>query len=501
MKSLGRFLGKQAEKYGDKTFCLCENEALSYAELEAMSNALANGLLKNGCRKGEKVAVLLPNVPEWLIIFFGVIKAGAVIVPINSLLKAVETKFIINNCQARRLITVPYFVDLIREIRPDLDELREIYVLAEKAPREMHTFDELLDENDQPPAVEIDENDPAGIIYTSGMTGRPKGAVFSQKNYLTNAQQIMKATEITQQDRFLNILPMFHVNAQLLTFLAPLYAGGSMVLMRGFSPRELLPALDRYKATALVGVPTVYAILNELPDAEKYDLSSLRFCICGAAPMRVDVFKRFERKYKAKIIEGYGLSEATCACSINPIRGKRKIGSVGLPLSGIEMKIVDDNGTETKINEEGEFIIRGDTVMLGYLSDEEATAETLREGWLHTGDIGYRDQDGYFYIRGRKKEMIIRGGENIYPREVEEVLQRHPDVVEVVVIGKPDPIWGEKVVAYIVSKTGRTSSSTQIREMCHEHLADYKCPTRVVLVDEMPKTALMKVRRWALRDE
>ncbi len=501
MPNLGALITKQAAKHGDKTFCLFENEAMSYASLEATANALANGLIARGCRKGERVALLLPNIPEWIISFLGIVKAGAVAVPVNSLLKAEEMRFILSNCEAKRLITTPYFVEQIREIKADLENLSEVFVIDVEAPRGMHTYEELLHENEAAPQIEIGAQDPAGIIYTAGMTGRPRGALLSHQNYLSNARQIVEAMEVGPQDRFVNILPMFHVNAQLVTFLAPLYAGGSMVLMRGFSPREFLPAIDRYKATAFSGVPTVYAILNELSDAEKYDLSSLRFCVCGAAPMKVDVFEKFEEKYKAKIIEGYGLSEATCACSVNPIKGKRKIGSIGLPLKGVEMKIITDSGAEAKPGDEGEIVVRGDIVMLGYLNDPELTSATLVDGWLHTGDIGYVDTDGYFFIRGRKKDMIIRGGENIYPREVEDVLLTHDDVAEAVVVGKTDPIWGEEVVAYIVPKGHAQPSRTQLREYCRRHLADFKCPTRIVFVNELPKTATMKVRRWALKDE
>jgi len=501
VRHLGALLSKQAAKYPEKTFLMFENESMTYGSFEATCNAMANGLIAAGCKKGEHVAILLPNIPEWLITFFAVVKCGAVAVPVNSLLKAEELRFILDNSQTRRLITIPQFVDQIREIKADLEYLNDIYVVSNEAPRGMKLFNELLHENEDTPLLEIGENDPACIIYTSGMTGHPKGAVLSHKNHLTNAEQLAEALEMTPKDRIMNILPMFHVNALLVTFLAPLFAGGSMVLMRGFSPRQFLPALDRFKPTAFAGVPTVYAILNELPDADKYDLSSLRFCICGAAPMKVDVFERFEKKYNAKIIEGYGLSEATCACSVNPIKGKRKIGSIGLPLKGVEMKIVDDDGKDVETGQEGEVVVKGDITMLGYLNDEEATKDTYRDSWLYTGDIGYVDEDGYFFIRGRKKDMIIRGGENIYPREVEEVLTQHADVQEVAVVGKTDPIWGEEVVAYVVPRGDKQPSRTQMREFCRKHLADYKCPSRIVFVNEMPKTALMKVRRWALRDE
>ncbi|MDP8224880.1 MAG: long-chain fatty acid--CoA ligase [Candidatus Lernaella stagnicola] len=501
MNTLGNLLTRQAKKYGDKTFLYFENEQLSFATLEATANALAGGLLEQRCRHGEHIAFVLPNIPEWIITFFGIIKAGAVPLPINSLLKKEEIHFILQSSEARRLITIPQFADRIRDMQMDLPDLKEVYVLDDEAPRGMRLFEDLLVGPETPPDIQIEEADPACIIFTSGMTGRPKGATLSHRNYLTNAKQIVHGLEISDSDRILNILPLVHVNAQLVTLLAPLYAGAQMVLMRGFSARQFLPALDLFNATAFAGVPSVYAILNQLPDAEEYDLSHLRLCVCGAAPMPVDVFEQFEARFKAKIIEGYGLTEATCACSVNPIRGKRKIGSIGQPLHGVDMRIVDDDGNDVPAGEEGEIVVHGDLVMLGYFNDEEATAETLRDGWLHTGDIGYKDEDGFFFIRGRKKEMIIRGGENVYPREVEEVLIKHPAVGDVAVIGRPHAIWGEEVTAYIIPEGGEEPSRTTLMEYCRQHLADYKCPTSVVYVEQMPKTALMKTRRWALREE
>ncbi len=500
LDTLGKLLTRQAAKYGEKTFCFFEDEELSYASLEATANALAGGLLEGKCRPGSHVAFLLSNIPEWIITFLGVIKAGAVALPINSLLRQEEIRFILQDSGARRLITIPQFVDMIRDMQPDLPDLKEVYVLDDEVPRGFRLYDDLLAGAETPPEVDIEPENPACIIYTSGMTGRPKGAVLSHKNYLTNMAQIVEGLGVTERDRFLNILPLVHVNAQLVTFLAPLFAGAQMVLMRGFSARQFLPALDRYKTTAFAAVPTVYAILNELPDTDEYDLSHLRFCVCGAAPMPMDVFEKFESRFKAKIIEGYGLSEATCACSVNPLRGKRKIGSVGCPLPGVEMHIVDDDDKDLPAGEEGEILVRGDLVMLGYFNDEESTADTLRDGWLCTGDIGYKDEDGFFFIRGRKKDMIIRGGENVYPREVEDVLSNHPSVQDVAIIGKPHPIWGEEVTAYVIAAGAEKPSRTMLIEYCRRHLAEFKCPTAVVYVDKMPKTALMKTRRWALRD-
>jgi long-chain acyl-CoA synthetase len=279
------------------------------------------------------------------------------------------------------------------------------------------------------------------------------------------------------------------------TVYSPLFAGGSMILLKGFSPKDCLPKLERYQATAFSGVPTVYAILNNLPDAGQYDLSKLRFCICGAAPMPVEVFETFERKYKAFILEGYGLSEGTCASSINPLDAPRKIGSIGLPLAGQELKIFDDNDRELPRGEIGEIVVKGENVMQGYYHNPEATAATLKNGWLHTGDLGHQDKDGYFFIKGRKKEMIIRGGENIYPKEIEEVLYKHPAVLDAAVVGLPDKIWGEEVAAFIVPKPGQEVKDTEIIEYCKGKLANYKCPRMVFSWDQLPKTATGKIQK------
>jgi long-chain acyl-CoA synthetase len=338
----------------------------------------------------------------------------------------------------------------------------------------------------------------AAIIYTSGTTGRPKGVVLTHGNYAWDAEAIARCSEMSPEDRFLCVLPLFHVNAQVVTTMAPMVAGGSMILLERFSPGPFLDALGRFQATAFSAVPTVYAILNSLAEEQVRDLSRLRVCICGAAPMPVEVFETFERKYRARILEGYGLSEGTCASSVNPLRGRRKIGSVGVPLPGQEMRIVDDTGRPLENGRVGEIVVRGPNVMKGYFRNPAATAETIRDGWLHTGDLGTRDDDGYFAIVGRKKEMIIRGGENVYPREVEEALHRLPGVRECAVVGVPDPTWGEEVVAAIVPERPGAVDEGSIRAHCRQWLADYKAPRRVVFVDSLPRTATGKVQKHEL---
>ena len=492
-------LTEREAKLKNKTFLFWEEDQVSYTKLRETAERIASSLAAKGLEKDDKVCIWLQNRPEFLYMMFGCALSGTVLVPINTQFKQEEALYILENSDAKLLVTQPEFLDMVSQIRPKCPKLKEV-VVVDTAPAGTTPFAQLYE-----PAKKVDrsiaEEDIAGIIYTSGTTGYPKGVLLTHKNYLTNAWQITEAARMTEADRFMCILPLFHVNGQLVTVLAPLYAGASMILTKGFSPKDFLARLARYQATAFSGVPTVYAILNNQPDAEKYDLSRLRFCICGAAPMPVEVFETFERKYKAFILEGYGLSEGTCASSINPLDGTRKIGSIGMPLKGQEMRIVDDKDQETAHGAVGEIVVRGENVMKGYYRNPAATAETLKNGWLHTGDLGYQDPDGYFFISGRKKEMIIRGGENIYPKEIEEVLYKHPGVMDAAVVGLPDKVWGEEVGAFIVPKAGSTMTEPEMIKYCKERIAKYKCPRRVFFWEALPKTATGKIQKRKILDQ
>ena len=495
-KTIPQLLEARAKQAPSKRFLYFKEKEISYSQLDEIANRIANGLIELGVQPGQKVCVLMTNCAEYVYCFFGISKSGAVTTPINSLLKGEEITYIINNSDAKALIAQSKFEETIDKILPKCPKLETVIIADKDGASERRVgLNRLLAAPASRPPVEVTEENIAGIIYTSGTTGHPKGVELTHKNYLVDSGQVVAAARMTEADRFLCILPLFHVNAQVVTTLSPMYAGASMILLEGFSPKTFLPALAKYRATAFSGVPTVYAILNSLPDAEKYDLSALRFCVCGAAPMPVEVFNAFESKYKAFILEGYGLSEATCASSINPLDGKRKIGSIGLPLEGQEMKILDDNGKELPAGQVGEIVVRGEVVMKSYYKNPEATAEALKGGWLHTGDLGCVDEDGYFYIVGRKKEMIIRGGENIYPKEAEEVLYRHPAIMEAAVVGVPDKIWGEEVMAFIILNEDAELTADEVIAYCKEHLADFKCPRKVEFVKAFPKTATGKIQK------
>ncbi len=494
-KTIKELISVQAGAMPDKVFMYYRDITKTYGEINDLSNRIGNGLLTLGIKKGDRVTVLVPNRPEFVYTWFGLMKIGAVMVPVNVQFKPEEIKYIINNSEANAIITTGTFQETVSKIRTDMSLVKHVIVIDQKEQAGIIPFERIISDNASLPDVDVDEYDYASFIYTSGTTGYPKGVIDTHRNYMANAHQIAEAAEFSEKDRAMLILPLFHCNAQVVTVISPLYAGASFILMEGFSPKDFLPAIDRYKPSTFSGVPTVYAILNSLPEADKYDLSSLRFVICGAAPMPVEVFNTFEKKYKAFILEGYGLSEATCASIINPLKGKRKIGSIGKPLNGQDARIMDDNNKELPRGQIGEICIKGDVVMTGYYKNPEATASTIKDGWLHTGDLGYSDEEGYFYIIGRKKELIIRGGENIYPKEIEEVLYRHPNVQEAAVVGIPDPKWGEEVFGFIVLKQGMQATAEGLTSFLKEKVADYKIPRQFIFSESFPKTATGKIQK------
>jgi long-chain acyl-CoA synthetase len=452
--TIHRLLRLRAKETPERVFLIFEGREYTYRELDERSDRVAARLVRAGVRPGDHVAMLMGNCPEFLLAWFGILKAGAALVPVNPGLKRSEIEFIREHSESRVVVTPADFE---------------------------HGFED--------PPVALPEVGPealAAIVYTSGTTGKPKGAMLTHTNYLWDAKAIVRATKMTSADRFLCLLPLFHVNAQVVTTLAPMVAGGSMVLMRKFSPLQMLETLAKTGATAFSGVPTVYAILNSTPGVDKYDLSRLRFCICGAAPMPVEVFEEFERRFHATLLEGYGLTEGTCASSVNP-PDRCKIGSIGVPLEGQEMQLVDE-----------EIVIRGPNVMKGYYKNPQATAGTIKDGWLYTGDLGRVDEEGYFFIIGRKKEMIIRGGQKVYPKEVEEVLYQHPTVAEAAVVGVSDPKWGEEVAAYVVRRG--SVSEAELLAFCRECLADFKCPKSIAFREVLPKTATGKVQKYLLKE-
>lgn len=504
--NLRELVEKQAETYKERVFLYWKDITISYSQLNKYSNKVANFLYELGIRKGDKVCVYLPNMPEYVYLYLGIPKIGAITGPVNSLFKAREVQFVMGHSEAKVIVTIPKLMEIINEIKSNLPNLKHVVVIGDSVESTLN-FWELMERSSEnsPPEVKIDEKeDPAAILYTSGTTGFPKGVLQTHFNIRRDAEMIQAFVQATEDFRFMLILPLFHCNAQIVTVMAPFLIGASCILTPGFSAQTHWETVEKYKASTFSAVPTVLSILLRMPH-ENLDLTSLKFIICGAAPLPVEVFKEFEETFDCMIVEGYGLTEGTCASSVNPLptetEDRRKVGSIGLPLPGNEMKIVDSDGKDVPPNTKGEIVIKGDNVMKGYFKNPEANAETLKGNWLYTGDIGLMDDDGFFFITDRKKDMIIRGGENIYPREIEEVLYSHPDVSLATVIGVRDKLYGELPKAFIVLKEGKSVTEEQIIDYCKKNLANFKVPKYVEFRDDLPKTPTGKIMKQPLREE
>jgi long-chain acyl-CoA synthetase len=461
----------------------------SYAQFDRAVNRTASLLLSLGVKKGDKVSLLLPNCPEYIIAYFACWKIGAVAGPVNALLKSEEIAYVVHHSEAVALITEKAFLSYIDEIRPQLTLLRHLIVLDQEVKGTIHYPSAVAACSTKLPDIVLEADDEAIIIYTSGTTGKAKGCLLTHRNLIANARQITEWMGFTERDRLLCIMPLFHMNAVAVTTLTPLYAGASMVIAPKFSASRHWQWVSDYRITSFGSVATMLSmLLHAYPDGVPRGLHTkqLRFVMCGSAPVPVEVLRQFEERFGCLVIEGYGLSESTCRSTFNPPDERRRPGSVGLPI-GNEMRIFDDNDRELGAGEVGEIVLRGENLLKGYFKDPEATARAFRSGWFHTGDVGYKDADGFFYVVDRKSEMIIRGGENIYPREIDEVLYRHPAVQEAATIGVPDELYGEEVKAFVVLKPGAPASERELIEFCRAHLADYKCPKSVEFLNEIPK--------------
>jgi long-chain acyl-CoA synthetase len=460
---------------------------LTYADLDDRSARLAALLREKGLQQGDRVGVMLPNVLEFPISYYGVLRAGGVVVPMNVLLKRREIAFYLEDSGAKLLLSWHGFGDDARDGAAEAGvELIEV---------EPEAFAALI--RDREPATEIAETDPedtAVILYTSGTTGKPKGAELTHFNLSRNAEIASQTTcAIAEGDIALGALPLFHSFGQTVSMNASLRVGATLTLLPKFDPGETLEIMQRDGVTHFYGVPTMYGALLHHPGREDFDTSSLRICITGGASMPVEVLRGFEEAFDCELLEGYGLSETSPVASSNHPGRERKAGSIGTPLREVEMKVVDEDDAEVAQGEVGEIVIRGHNVMKGYWEKPEATAETMRGGWFHSGDMARVDEDGYFFIVDRKKDLIIRGGYNVYPREVEEVLYEHPKIREAAVLGVPHDQWGEEIGAAVVLHEGEELTPEEVSAYVKERIAAYKYPRQVWFMDELPKGPTGKI--------
>ncbi len=489
--NLQELLEQRIVRAPDKPFLFSEADGrkFTYSEFDAAVNRTAGLLAANGVTKGDVVSLLMPNSAEYIIAYFACWELGALAGPVNSLLKEHETAFVMNNSEARAILVHSEFRERIENIREELPRLKTVITFDDeaRATRESSAGNENGRLEVRRPIVNKDDD--AIIIYTSGTTGKPKGCLLTHGNVISNARQISDWLHFTKDDRLVTIMPLFHMNAVSVTTMSALYAGASTVVSPKFSATRFWNVISDYKITSFGSVATMLSmLLNTYPDGVPKGLKTdqLRFAMCGSAPVPAEVMKKFEETFNCPVIEGYGLSESTCRSTFNPPDERRRPGSCGLPI-GNEMKVFDDHDHEVSDGELGEIVLRGENILKGYFKNPEATEAAFRNGWFHTGDIGYRDAEGFFYIVDRKSDMIIRGGENIYPREIDEVLYQHPEVAAAATIGIPDPLYGEEVTAFIVPKDGMKPAAEELLAFCGERLADYKCPKSIHFVREIPK--------------
>jgi long-chain acyl-CoA synthetase len=513
MLNLAVLLEDSALNVPERYAVICGEARFTYSEINAKANQLANALKKIGLEKGDKVAISCANLPFFPIIYYGILKAGAVVVPLNILLKSREIAYHLKDSDAKVYFCfegtaeLPIGAEGFKGFSETAD-CRNFILLtldptAESPYENTNTFWQFTENQPTTFESEVTEaTDTAVILYTSGTTGQPKGAELTHLNVLMNARLSDTMYERRDHDVHLLTLPLFHSFGQVVQMNAGFYNRATLVLLPRFTPDGALSMMQTHNVTFFAGVPTMYWALLNFTDCEKFDLAkiaaNLRLCVAGGSPLPVEVLKGFETKFDTKIIEGYGLSETSPIATFNKSENARA-GSIGFPVWGVEIRIVDENDNDVGEGELGEIAIRGHNVMKGYYNRPEATAAAIKNGWFHSGDIGRRDADGYIYISDRVKDMILRGGFNVYPRELEEVLMTHEAVSLCAVVGVKSDEHGEEVKAYIVKKDGATHTETEIVAWCRENMASYKYPRFVEFRETLPMTATGKILKRELR--
>ena len=530
------FLEEAARKYPDRACTIFNGAVISYKEMNALTDHMAAALVELGVKKGDRVGIFMPNVPQFVIAYFGILKAGGIVVAVNPTYPPDEVIKPVNDANIEIMFTLTRFYPVLKKarersklkkiivsnVKEALPPLKRLLFTLAKEKKEGHRLDgiaagdlwmkDLLAKhaNSRKPHVEISRDDTALFQYSGGTTGDPKGAIALHRNVVANTMQ-MRAWFVNSDDGkeiYLMGIPLYHVYGMVAGMSVAMSMGASMVMVPNARDlKDVLKNISKYKTTIFPGVPLLYNGINNHPDvnAGKYDLSSIKACISGSAPLLRETKERFEQLTGGKVFEGYGLSEAPTATHCNPLLGVNKAGSIGLPLPDVDVKIIslDDGVTELPLGEIGELTINGPQVMKGYHNDPTGTRNALRQlsdgkTWLFTGDIAHMDEDGYFYIVDRKKELIKPGGFQVWPREVEEVIASHPKVLEVGVGGIPDPNRGETVKAWIVVKPSETLTVEELKAYCKEHLAPYKVPTHYEFRTELPKTTVGKILRREL---
>jgi long-chain acyl-CoA synthetase len=480
--SLGKMLAQSAEKYGDQVALIHGERRISFRDLNRFTAALGNHLRSLGLSKGDKVAIMFPNCPEFVVAYFAVQKIGGVAVTLNVQSTPYELRHLLGNSDAKCLITQEGLAKRFEEIRGELPLCRHLITAnGEEIP-----FGPIVTNTPSDDAIpELADDDPAVMIYTAGLTGRPLGAVLTHKNLLTQSLLLSTICHRGAGDRGLAVIPFFHSFGAVSNMVSPIRVGASVVLMDRFTLEGIFNAIQKEQVTYICAVPRLFLGMLFFEGAERFQTDSLKLCVTGGAAMPPDFIPVFEEKFKVKIMEGYGLTEASPVSSFSRLDMPQKHGSIGTPIPNVEAKIVDDQGQEVPRGTIGELILRGENIMKGYYKDPERTAQVLKDGWLYTSDLGRMDEEGYIFLTGRKKRMIITSGFNVYPREIEIVLELHPAVTKARIVGKEDLLRGEIVKALVVRKPGANADERELLKHCRTYLSTYKVPREIEWVDEI----------------
>ncbi len=498
--NIGQWIAKRADLHPDKTAIIFRDEHISYRELNERSNLAANALLAGGVRNGDRVAALLLNCPEFIEVYFACSKIGAIFVPLNFRLTATELEYQMRDSSPRFLFFSGALSEVVRSLSGLLEGEEVGYVgvgewrLEDGRPYSDFVAGAVAVEPQSAAEFEY----PQVIMYTSGTTGNPKGALLSHRKTFWNTFNAELFFDLRHNDVMLIPMPLFHSGGLNVGMVPTLYKGATAILYESFDPEKCCADIEKHKVTLFGGVPTMFNMILRGGYLDKYDLSSLRLLGAGGETVPLSLIKEYQ-KLGVPFIQLFGQTETSIICSLSEADSVRKAGSIGRPVFHVDVRIVNDQGEEVAPREVGEIILSGPTLMTGYWNKPEATEETIRDGWLHTGDLAYKDEDGFIYFADRRKDMFISGGENVYPSEVENFLSTHPKISEVAVIGVADDTWGQVGEAYIVPAEGQSISLEEIGDFCEGKLARYKIPKNVVLVEEMPRTASGKVKKHLLR--
>ncbi len=483
-QNLRDMLEYTCSRYPDRTSLIYNEKNISYAELDRAVNAFGNRLKMLGIAKGDKVALMLPNIPEFIISYFALLKLGAVAVTIHTLSTSHELLYLLDNCDAKAFITIPSSAKRFEEIREKLPQCEHLIITEDShetlsilGSMEMNAFE--LD------ITEITGDDPAVMIYTSGLTGKPLGAVLTHRNLSTQSYLLEDICNGSVDDRGLCLIPLFHSFGATANMLMSLKTGASVVMIDQFNLENIFKTIEEKKITYIAAVPRVFLGMLLFEGASNYDTGSLRFCVTGGSAMPPEYMPMFEKKFGVTLLQGYGLTEASPVCSVSRIGGAKKPGSIGLPIPGVEAKVVDETGFPLSAGGSGELLIRGPNIMKGYYKNEKSTAGVIRNGWLHTGDLARIDEEGYIFLEGRLKRMIITSGFNVYPAEVENILRMHPAVKDARATGRDDLMRGEIVRALVIKSPDYPIGDKDIMKHCRNYLSSYKCPREVEFVENL----------------